>query len=67
VYNVVLPVVTGNINGTFVAPIPHANIRAGVRPARVLSPKPRFSYLDLCCLDARPPMLTISDLPFLLF
>jgi hypothetical protein len=24
-----------------------------VRPARVLSPKPRFCYLDLCCLIAR--------------
>jgi hypothetical protein len=30
-------------------------MKSGVRPACVLSPKPRFSYLDLCCLDARPP------------
>jgi hypothetical protein len=30
-----------------------------VRAARALSPKPRFSYLDLCCLDARTLMLSL--------
>jgi hypothetical protein len=32
-----------------------------VRPARMLSPKPHFSYLDFSCLDAR----TLICLPFL--
>jgi hypothetical protein len=35
---------------------------AVVRAARALSPKPRFSYLDLCCLDARTLMLSL--IPF---
>jgi hypothetical protein len=32
-----------------------------VRAARALSPKPHFSYLDLCCLDAR----TVICFPYL--
>jgi hypothetical protein len=31
----------------------------GVRAARMLCPKPRFSYLDLCSLDARTVMLPL--------
>jgi hypothetical protein len=39
-----------------------------VRPARALSPKPHFSYLDLCCLNARTLMLSfISFRYFILY
>jgi hypothetical protein len=42
------------------------NRHHAVRAARTLSPKPHFSYLDLCCLDARTLMLSLISFRYYL-